>query len=99
MKKIAAYCRVSTKRQENEKTIDSQKAEVQEWANNNDAVIVGWYIDDGWSGELLARPELDRLRDDVKKKEFEIICLYDYGRLSRDFTDQLVLLREFEDND
>ena len=53
--------------------------------------------DEGWSGSILARPELDRLRDAVKNKLFEVLYVYDLGRLSRDFLNQLILKREIEE--
>lgn len=97
--KVALYARVSTGRQEKEETIDSQLAEVKERIVKDGYSLDGHYIftDDGWSGSILARPALDLLRDVAVNKEIEAIYVYDLGRLSRDFTNQLVLLREFED--
>lgn len=98
-KRSSIYSRTSTNRQENEKTIDSQIAECKERneKDNNRLVPENVFTDDGWSGSILARPGLDNLRDAVKRKEIEILYLYDIGRLSRDFTNQLILLREIED--
>lgn len=97
--KIASYyARVSTGRQENEATIDSQEAEITEKIklDGNKLLKDHIFIDNGWSGTILARPGLDSLRDAVKRKEVEILYVYDIGRLSRDFTNQLILLREIE---
>ncbi len=93
------YARVSTGRQENEATIDSQEAEITERIkkDGNRVLKEHSFIDDGWTGTILARPGLDSLRDAVKRKEIEVLYLYDIGRLSRDFTNQLILLREIED--
>ncbi len=97
MKISALYARVSTKGQENEKTIDSQIAEIEARAKE-DGNTIGTHLhfeDNGWSGELLARPALDSLRDAVKNKAFEILYVYDLGRLSRNFLNQLILKKEF----
>jgi len=100
MNKICGlYARTSTGRQEKEETIDSQIAEIKERIKQDGNVLAEnlVFIDDGWSGSILARPALDLLRDAVKRKEIEVIYIYDNGRLSRDFTNLLVLLREFEE--
>ncbi len=96
MKIAAFYARVSTPGQEKEATIESQIAEIEERAKQ-DGNIIGQnfrFIDDGWTSELLARPALDLLRDAVKNKAFEILYVYDLGRLSRIFLYQLILKKE-----
>ena len=99
MKIAALYARVSTNNQENEKTIDSQISDIKEKIAK-DGVILGdslSYCDNGWSGSILARPELDRLRDAIKNKLFQVLYIYDYGRLSRDIGDQILLRKEFQE--
>ena len=70
IKLIAIYARVSTAKQEEEGTIETQLSAVREFAKKNSYTIVQEYIDEGWSGDVLARPELDQLRQDVKNKIF-----------------------------
>jgi len=96
-----AYFRVSTGRQENEQTIESQIDEVTKRieADGNILPAENKFIDDGWSGELLARPDLDRLRDAVKENKFEVLYVYDRGRLSRTFAHQELILEELIDRD
>ncbi len=93
------YGRTSTGRQENEQTINSQVAECKERNKKDENILLPEheFIDDGWTGTILARPQLDNLRDAVKRKEIDVLYVYDLGRLSRDFTYQLLLLKEFED--
>ena len=96
MRISAFYARVSTSGQEKEKTIDSQIEEI-ETKVKQDGNIIGQnlkFVDDGWSGMLLARPSLDELRDAIKNKAFEILYVYDLGRLSRNATNQFVLIDE-----
>ncbi len=95
----ALYCRVSTGRQENEKTIDSQIDEIITKAVGDGTEIRSdlRFVDNGWPGELLARPALDQLRDAATRGEFNALYVYDLGRLSRSFLDQLILLKELQD--
>lgn len=92
----ALYARVSTAGQEKEQTIDSQIAEIVSKAKSDGAIIRDdlKFMDEGWSGELLARPALDELRDAVKNKAFQTLYIYDLGRLSRNFLNQLILKKE-----
>lgn len=98
MKIAALYARVSTGRQEREETIESQIAEIKERIKQDECVLPEnlVFIDDGWSGSLLARPDLDRMRDAAKDGEFEVLYIYDLGRLSRDFLNQLILIDELK---
>ena len=99
MKIAALYARVSTGNQEKEETILSQIAEIKERVAK-DGYVLGdnlTFADDGWSGSILARPELDRLRDAVKSDLFQALYVYDLGRLSRDFLNQLILKKEIEE--
>jgi len=70
IKLIATYGRVSTSNQENEGTIETQLSAVNQFAEKNGFTIVKQYIDNGWSGDSLARPALDQLRMDAKKKNW-----------------------------
>ena len=59
---IAAYCRVSSRRQK----ADSQVAEIKKWldAHGYDEAQVVWYIDHE-TGKTLQRPEFERLQRDI----------------------------------
>lgn len=93
----ALYARVSTSNQEKEETILSQIAEIDQKAKQDGHIIPEKcrFIDNGWSGAVLERPALDELRDAIKDKVFQILYVYDLGRLSRDFLNQLILRKEF----
>ena len=94
MKKVVIYARVSTERQEEQKTIQSQLAELREICK--DFQIVEEYIDDGWSGETLDRPALDKLRNNAKDGLFEAVCIHSIDRLSRSLYHQGILVEEFK---
>src|SRR5688572_11439692 len=76
-KPIAIYARVSTARQEDEQTILTQISVLQEHALKNNYTIIESYLDEGWSGDTLVRPSLDKLRQDVKKKMWQAVLIYD----------------------
>lgn len=81
--RIALYARVSSEIQEKEATIESQVALLHEAAKKQGDVVVGEYRDDGFSGDLLARPGLDRLRDDAARKLFDRVLILSPDRLAR----------------
>ena len=97
MKKAVIYARVSTEGQEEQKTIQSQLAELRQFAKDNSYEIIDEYIDNGWSGGSLARPELDRLRDDIKNGcKFETVLIHHPDRLSRKYIQQGLVIEEIQ---
>ena len=94
--RCAIYCRVSTEEQKDGRTIDSQIRELEDFAQANSHVVTVRYIDDGWSGSILNRPELDRLRDDADKGLFEAVLVNDVDRLSRELTHLGVIKKDLE---
>ncbi|MBI2017433.1 recombinase family protein [Candidatus Daviesbacteria bacterium] len=94
--RICLYCRVSTEKQKDEKTIDSQIEELEKWVKEQGHTIVERYIDDGYSGTVLARPELDRLRDDASKKLWEAVVIHSPDRLSREYAWQVIVMEELK---
>lgn len=97
IKFIAIYARVSTARQEAEGTIETQISAIREFANKNDYTIVQEYKDDGWSGDALARPALDQLRMDAKKKIWDAVLFYDPDRLARRYSYQELVMDELRE--
>jgi site-specific DNA recombinase len=94
--KIVLYARVSSEEQKEGQTIDSQIEELRRHAADRGWTTVDVYKDDGWSGGLLARPELDRLRDDASKSKFEAVLVNDVDRLARDVAHLGVIKRGLE---
>ncbi len=97
MKKAVIYARVSTEGQEEQKTIESQLAELRLFAKNNQYEIIDEYIDNGWSGGSLARPELDRLRDNINIGcNFQLVLIHHPDRLARKYISQELVLDELK---
>jgi site-specific DNA recombinase len=98
MKNTAAiYARVSSDHQKEEGTIASQKAALLAWAQSQELTVPTEWIfqDEGYSGAVLARPGLERLRDLVAEGQVEVVLVYAPDRLSRKYAYQILLLEEF----
>ncbi|MFE8704150.1 recombinase family protein [Cytobacillus sp. FJAT-54145] len=90
---IAIYVRVSTEEQATKGySIENQIEECIKKAGTSDVLK---YIDEGFTGEIINRPNLTKLRDDVAKGTIDKIICYDPDRLSRKLMIQLLLDDEF----
>ena len=94
--RVALYGRVSTEEQRDGKSIESQVAELEEFAASQGWLIVDSYSDAGWSGSVMARPELDRLRDDARAGRFHAVLINDVDRLARDVAHLGIIKRDLE---
>ena len=97
MTKAALYARVSTARQEQEATIESQIAALDRYAAEHGYQIAAEhrFIDQAVSGYRLDRPGLDRLRDLASEPSFEVVLCLEPDRLARRYIYQRLLLDEF----
>ncbi len=95
---VALYARVSTKNQEKHGTIASQLEALRTYAMTQGVEIAEDYVcqDEGYSGVLLARPGLDRLRDGAQAGAFDAILVLSPDRLSRKYAYLILILEEFE---
>jgi len=97
MDKIAAlYARVSTLQQEQEATIDSQVAAIENYAQAQGYELVKelYFLDQAVSGAQLDRPALNRLRDQAAEGLFVVVLCLSPDRLARQYAHQWVLLNE-----
>jgi site-specific DNA recombinase len=94
----AVYARVSTDRQAQDQTIDSQLTALRQWAADHGHRLTADHVfaDDGYSGSRLDRPALDRLRDAARDGEVEVVGVYSPDRLARKYAYQVLLLEEFQ---
>jgi site-specific DNA recombinase len=101
MRRAALYARVSTRRQEQEATIESQLDQLLQYAQGHELDLpqARQFIDLAVSGKRLARPGLDRLRDGVAGGEFEVLLCLSPDRLARNLGAQQVILDELEQYD
>jgi|GEM_PF-95839 len=97
MRTAAIYARVSSDRQKEEQTIASQRAALLEYADAHGYAVPSEWIfqDEGYSGSVLVRPSLERLRDLAAEGSIEAILIYSPDRLSRKYAYQVLLMEEF----
>jgi site-specific DNA recombinase len=85
----AIYVRVSTEEQSLKGySIGNQIDECITKAGTPDVLK---YVDEGWSGEILERPGMTKLLDDVKEGIITHVYCYDPDRLSRNLKNQLII--------
>lgn len=96
MNKISAiYIRVSTDAQREEGySIDAQKEMLSAYCVSKGIKNYDYYIDGGFSGSNIDRPELKRLIDDVAKGKISTVLVYKLDRLSRSQKDTLYLIED-----
>lgn len=96
MKKTAAiYIRVSTEAQfEEGYSVDAQKEQLTAYCVSKGIKNYKYYIDGGWSGSNIDRPEMQKLIEDVKNDLISHVIVYKLDRLSRSQKDTLYLIED-----
>lgn len=94
---VAIYARVSSDRQADAGTIESQIAELKRRVEADGLKLSpeGCFIDEGYSGATLVRPGLERLRDLVANGGVEVVYAHSPDRLARKYAYQVLLVDEF----
>lgn len=103
-RKVAIYIRVSTAEQNVEGySLEAQRKKLLDYVNNNQALNLTtkeeWIHIDTHTGSDLSRPELNRLREGVKRGDYDAVLVWKIDRLSRSLKHLLTLFEEFENND
>lgn len=96
MSKCAAiYIRVSTDAQAEEGySIDAQKEQLTAYCVSKGIKKYEYYIDGGWSGSNINRPEMQRLLEDCKDGKISHCIVYKLDRLSRSQKDTLYIIED-----
>ena len=94
------YMRVSTEKQAEEGNgLESQKRDIQNYCKKNEYIITDYYIDDGYTGANMDRPELQRLISDCVAKRIKCVVAFKLDRLSRSMVDGIYMIeRVFQPN-
>lgn len=90
-KQNVAYLRVSTEAQTEKYGLDMQKQKILEYCDREGVMIDKWYVDGGYSGSKLDRPEIQELLDDAERGRIAKVFIYKLDRMSRDVIDTLNL--------
>jgi site-specific DNA recombinase len=95
--RCALYARVSSESQARDNTIASQVIALRERIVADGFLLEPdqSYEDEGYSGSILSRPALERLRDAVASGQIERIYVHSPDRLARRYAHQVLLIDEF----
>src|ERR1700676_1019615 len=89
--RIGIYARVSTKDQ----SCQLQVRDLRSYCVARGFDIVREYVDVGQSGAKDSRPELNKLMDDARKRQFDAIVVWRFDRFARSTKHLLSALEEF----
>ena len=97
-KRVAAYCRVSTDREEQEHSCDTQKAMYTEMIMMKPTwQMAGIYADEGITGTVAKkRPGFMKMIEDCRKGKIDMIVTKSVSRFSRNNLDCLMYVRELK---
>ncbi len=95
--KIAAYCRVSTEKEDQLMSLQTQKDFFEEYAVKNNFELVKLYADEGISGtKLKNRKEFNQMMVDAQHGRFACVFVKDVSRLARNVVDFLQSIRKLK---
>ncbi len=95
--KAVAYCRVSTNKEEQLDSLESQQKFFAEYATKNGYDLVNIYADEGKSGtKIKNRTQLLKLLADAGTESFEVVLIKDISRLARNTVDFLTSIRKLK---
>lgn len=89
--RIGIYARVSTKDQ----SCELQLRDLRTYCTARGFELTREYIDAGHSGAKDSRPELNKLMDDARKRQFDAIVVWRFDRFARNVKHLLTALEEF----
>jgi DNA invertase Pin-like site-specific DNA recombinase len=89
--RIRIYARVSTKDQ----GCELQLRDLRTYCAVRGFDLTGEYVDVGQSGAKDSRPELDRLMNDARKRQFDAVVVWRFDRFARSTKHLLAALEEF----
>lgn len=98
-KRVAAYCRVSTDKEQQEHSFETQKEMYTEMIMMKpNWQLAGIYADEGITGTIAKkRPDFMRMIDDCRKGKIDIIITKSVSRFSRNNLDCLLYVRELKE--
>ncbi len=94
---IAAYCRVSTDKEDQLNSLETQKEFFQEYTNRTGDNLIKLYADEGISGtKIKNRKEFQRMLADAEKGLFDMVVVKDISRFARNTVDLLQSVRKLK---
>lgn len=94
---MAAYCRVSTDKDDQLLSLKAQKEFFEEYAERNNYELVGLYTDEGISGtKLKNRKAFNKMMQDAENGMFKTVFVKDISRFARNAVDFLNSIRKLK---
>ena len=94
---IAAYCRVSTDKEDQLNSLEAQKEFFAEYTKRTGNTLVGLYADEGISGtKIKNRKEFLRMMTDAQHGLFDLVVVKDISRFARNTVDLLQNVRKLK---
>ena len=97
MKSAVIYARYSSDNQ-SEQSIEGQLRVCEEYAQKNNILILGTYIDRAMTGTNDNRPDFQKMIKDSNRKEWELVLVYKLDRFSRNKYEMAVHKKTLKDN-
>lgn len=94
MKKALIYCRVSTAKQEEGTSLDSQESICREYAETNGYRVIKATKEVFTGAELFDRPKLALDRADIRAGKYEVLIIHSIDRLSRNIAHLAIIEEE-----
>lgn len=96
--RVAAYCRVSTDKEDQINSLETQKEHYNQLINNrNDWVLVNIYNDEGISGtQTINRNGFNDLIRDCDSGKIDLVITKSISRFSRNITDTITYVRKLK---
>lgn len=97
--RMAAYCRVSTEKEEQLSSLENQREFFEQYAEKSGDTLVHIYADEGISGKSMKkRDAFLRLLKDAEKGGFDYVAVKDISRFARNTADFLYGIRTLRSN-
>ncbi len=94
---IAAYCRVSTDKDDQLNSLEAQKRFFDEYTKKNNYNLIKIYADEGISGtKIKNRKQFLQLMSDAKQGNFDMVVVKDISRFARNTVDFLNSIRSLK---
>ncbi len=95
--RIAAYCRVSTDKEDQLNSLEAQKEFFAQYTRRTGDTLVGLYADEGISGtKVRNRREFLHMMADARRGSFDQVVVKDISRFARNTVDLLQNVRELK---
>ena len=98
-KRMAAYCRVSTDKEEQISSLENQREFFEQYAGKQGDTLVKLYADEGISGKSMnKRDAFLQMLEDSEKCLFDYVAVKDVSRFARNTSDFLYGIRRLKEN-